>query len=65
LYYYYPKLSSSADKPTAPIEKIERAGEKKQKVIHSFQKYDEGIPQLIVITHKDFKMNIELNYIKR
>lgn len=65
LYYYYPQFSEGDKKLKSSIQRIERAGEKKQKVIHSFQNYEEGIPQLITIAHRDFKMNIELNYIKR
>ena len=56
LYYFY-----EAEK----LLKIERASDKKQKVIITFENYENDIPQLINIVHKDFKMNIELKYIKR
>jgi len=56
LYYFYSEEL---------LNKIERASDKKKKVIITFENYEEDIPQLINIAHKDFKMNIELNYIKR
>ncbi|MBL4624674.1 MAG: hypothetical protein JKY42_05995 [Flavobacteriales bacterium] len=56
LYYFYQKDI---------LNKIERASDKKKKVIITFENYEDDIPQLINIAHKDFKMNIELNYIKR
>lgn len=56
MYYYYQEEQ---------LNKIERASDKKKKVIITFENYIEDIPQLINIAHKDFKMNIELNYIKR
>ena len=56
MYYYY---------QDERLNKIERASDKKKKVIITFENYEEDIPQLINIAHKDFKMNIELNYIKR
>ncbi|MBL4653098.1 MAG: hypothetical protein JKY53_09605 [Flavobacteriales bacterium] len=56
MYYYY---------QDERLNKIERASDKKKKVIITFENYEEDIPQLINIVHKDFKMNIELTYIKR